>query len=241
MKSNHRTINRPWFIRALLRYDTAAFIACIAFFLVWPRFDLSVSRLFFDMNTHAFIWKDHLIPRSIYSLTHLIGGTIVITLPIMIFASFVKKKGFLAQRRKALIFLLSLALLGPGLVVNVILKEHWDRPRPRQIIEFGGDKQYEAPFAPDFMSEGCYSFVSGHASVGFYFFGLALLSRKRKWLVLPILAGTVIGAGRIVQGGHFFSDVLFSGWVVWFCSILLYTQFFKLNANLVENEPVQEI
>lgn len=112
-------------------------------------------------------------------------------------------------------------------MVNLVLKDNWGRPRPRQVIEFGGEHDYRSPFDPSFVRKSGSSFVCGDASVDFSFFSLALFLRKRKWLWLSGIAGTVIGFSRIVQGAHFFSDVLFSGWVVWFCSIILHTLFFE--------------
>jgi lipid A 4'-phosphatase len=37
-----------------------------------------------------------------------------------------------ADRRKMLVYLLAALVIGPGLVVNSMLKNHWGRSRPRQ-------------------------------------------------------------------------------------------------------------
>jgi lipid A 4'-phosphatase len=108
------------------------------------------------------------------------------------------------------------------------------------VQEFGGDRAFLSPFAPEAGQVDGHSFVSGHASVGFYFFGFALLSRRRRWLLLPVIAGSVIGATRIAQGGHFASDVLFSGWVEWYFTIFLYAlfatgRFFHSDAELADS------
>lgn len=222
--------------RIFFRYDLAVFLACIAFFLIFPKFDLYVSQHFYDSPSGRFFWKNHFITDFIYELTHVIAAAMLITLPVMIVLGFLIKIRFLKHNRRALVFLLTALLVGPGLIVNSLLKENWERPRPRQVMEFGGDKNFVAPFAPTFECDKCRSFVSGHASVGFYFFALALLLRNRKWFLLPITLGIVIGATRVVQGGHFFSDVLFSGWVVWFSSLILYQLFFKppFNKRIVD-------
>ena len=39
---------------------------------------------------------------------------------------------------RAAVFLVLSLLLGPGLLVNVILKDNWGRPRPGSVVEFGG-------------------------------------------------------------------------------------------------------
>jgi len=217
-----RKLNSP-----LFRYDVAAFLLCIVFFLIWPDFDLYVSRHFYDESAGGFFWNHTFVAEFIYTATDVIAGVAIFGLPTAIVAGWLSKKEFLVRRRRALVFVFTVLVVGPGLVVNAALKDHWDRPRPRQVVEFGGERTYEPPFNPSFACDNCHSFVSGHASIGFFFFSLALLSRKRKWLWLPVIAGSVIGATRIVQGGHFFSDVVFSGWAVWFCSLILYAWFFE--------------
>ena len=54
--------------------------------------------------------------------------------------------------------------------------------------------------------------------------------RRRPWLaaafvLLGLTAGTVIGLARIVAGGHFPSDVLWSGGIVYFTALALAAPF----------------
>ena len=43
--------------------------------------------------------------------------------------------------------MLFLLLLGPGLLVNVVLKDNsTGRARPSQVLEFGGSHQFSSPF-----------------------------------------------------------------------------------------------
>jgi lipid A 4'-phosphatase len=214
-------------LRLLLRYDTIVFLACIVFFLFWPDYDLSISQYFYDGGSGKFIGTYYIIFDYIQDLTSIIATTLSITLISIVAFCWLLKKDFLGQRWRIFVFLLTSFILGPGIMVNLVLKENWGRPRPRQVIEFGGSNDYRSPFDPSFDRKSGSSFVCGDASVGYFFFSLALLLRKRKWLWLSIIAGTVIGFGRVVQGAHYFSDVLFSGWVVWFCSLILYTLFFE--------------
>ncbi len=212
--------------RILLRFDTVVFLLCVVFFLLWPGFDLYVSGNFYDPASESFFLKNNIIASTIYTLTSVVGWVIFVSPLVLIGLSYFSKKDCFVQHRKVFVYLLCATLLGPGLMVNAVFKDHWGRPRPRHVVDFGGSKIYQPPLSPNFECNKCHSFVSGHASVGFYFFSLALLARKRRWFLLPIFAGSVIGAVRVIQGGHFFSDVLFSGWVVWFCSISLYSLFF---------------
>jgi lipid A 4'-phosphatase len=125
-----------------------------------------------------------------------------------------------ARWRKIGLFLVLVMLIGPGLIVNVALKDHWGRPRPRNVTDFDGRYQYEKLMSVDTSSPGL-SFPCGHASMGFYLFipWFVLRKKRRGWayvsLAAGILFGLLIGLARIAQGGHWFSDVVSAGLLVY--------------------------
>ena len=49
---------------------------------------------------------------------------------------------------RAIVFLVATLALGPGLLVNVGLKDHWGRPRPIDVTQFGGDQHFVAWWDP---------------------------------------------------------------------------------------------
>src|SRR6202007_2501046 len=107
---------------------------------------------------------------------------------------------------------------GPGLVTNAILKDHWGRARPTQITEFGGTKAFTPALVPARQCERNCSFVAGHPALGFYLVSFGFLvppPRRRVVEAIAIATGALFGAARIAQGGHFLSDVVFSGLVVY--------------------------
>lgn len=171
-----------------------------------------------------FIYHYSNIPALILSIGALVGYV------------FSYSKERLLPYRKIFIFLVLAMVLGPGILVNSILKDNWGRPRPRELVQFGGEHAYEAPLTIDPTSPGK-SFPCGHATMGFYFFALALVLRKHKrklanlTLLAAILWGSVIGWIRMGQGGHFASDVLWAGTLVYLSSYLLYRAF-ALHRNL---------
>ncbi len=116
-------------------------------------------------------------------------------------------------RRQGLFLLLSVAL-GPGLLVNAVFKDHWGRPRPRDIVEFGGPLHYRVAPLPG--GEGGSSFPCGHCSVGFLYAAGWWVWRRRRpawaWgsLAVGLAAGFALGLGRMAAGGHFLSDVIWS-------------------------------
>jgi len=132
--------------------------------------------------------------------------------------SFQKVKWF--KWRKIGAFLVLSMLLGPGLLINTILKDNWGRPRPRNLMEFGGKYQYEAVLSRDSQSSG-QSFPCGHASMGFYLFVPWFVLRKNHRrlaigsLGAGLVCGTAIGIARMAQGAHFASDVLWAAGLVY--------------------------
>ena len=121
---------------------------------------------------------------------------------------------------RAALFLPLVLLLGPGLLVSG-LKGHWGRPRPREVIEFGGTVGYRAPWQPATPLNDNGSFPSGHASMGFVLGAPAFLYRRRRpglaaaFLAAGLIAGFALGAARVLQGGHFPTDVLWAGMMVY--------------------------
>lgn len=122
---------------------------------------------------------------------------------------------FFGLSRAAVFYLTLVFLLGPGLLVNGGLKEHWGRARPSQITEFGGVKHYTPPLLISDQCDHNCSFVSGEASVGFAFaaFGFAAANprMRRVGLAAGLGLGSAFGLLRMAQGGHFLSDVFFAG------------------------------
>lgn len=125
------------------------------------------------------------------------------------------------------LFLFLLLAIGPGLLVNSVFKENWGRPRPRQVVEFGGDMPFLPVWQKGVAGEGN-SFASGHASIGFYTLApfFVLRRRNRFWARVALAAGmtygALMGAGRMVQGGHFFSDVVWAWGFVFLSGVTLY-------------------
>jgi lipid A 4'-phosphatase len=105
-------------------------------------------------------------------------------------------------------------VVGPGLIVNVFLKEYWGRPRPASTDLFGG----LLPFVPagewsNACPDNC-SFVSGEASSIFWLICLIPLwpQRLRGKAVLATAAICVFSASlRVAFGGHYLSDVVLGG------------------------------
>lgn len=124
-------------------------------------------------------------------------------------------------RRPALLYLLTFALVN-GLLVT-LLKEFWPRPRPVQVIDFGGCFPFRPFYHPLFAPEAHKSFPSGHAASGFVFFALfwgGVLMKNRALqvtgLLLGLFFGLLLSSMRIMMGAHFFFDTVASAALMWY-------------------------
>lgn len=187
-------------------------------FTPWSaELDLKTSHIFYHNGafvSHPFwnwIYIYALWPAWILTFIALIGFIL----------SF--KKTYRAWRTPCLYLLLTFSI-GAGLIIHAVLKDHWGRPRPRQVIEFGGVQPFRPYYEPNFgnQPEPSKSFACGHASLGYYFFALAFLgaiyrSRLLYWLGLSLAwgLGILLSIARIAQGGHFLSDTLASALIMW--------------------------
>jgi membrane-associated PAP2 superfamily phosphatase len=128
------------------------------------------------------------------------------------------------------LFFALLLIVGPGILVNCVFKPYWSRPRPHATTEFGGPRAFLPVWQRGFGDEDS-SFPSGHAATAFYLMAPAFVCyRRRPWLaagflLFGIASGVVVGLARIVAGGHFPSDVLWAGGIVYFTALALAAPF----------------
>ena len=211
-----------------------------AVFTAFPDIDLWVSGLFFRPEA-GFYLKDVWWAVAIYESIPIIAVTVGVGSLLVLILNLVRRRQAGPLSNRFLLFTLAALAVGPGLVVNAGLKDHWGRARPRDVTEFSGQKRFTPALQPtDQCARNC-SFVAGHPSVVFWLaaFGFAAATRKRRNWIFAAAAtlGLVAGFGRIVQGGHFLSDVVFSGLTVFAVICVLAKYFFKLDHNPAEEGP----
>jgi lipid A 4'-phosphatase len=213
---------RPWLAEALTLLTLAALITAV--FAATPL-DIAAARLFYRPASPD-PWP--LAAREPWSLLYAAAPWITASLVLgglaLLAAGRLRRQEW--QRRCALLLLLALAL-GPGLLVNGVFKDHWARPRPREILQLGGALSYVPAPLPG--RNGGASFPCGHCSVGFLYGAGWWIWRRRRpaWarasLVLGIAAGLALGLGRMAAGAHFLSDVLWSALLAYgVCHVLSY-------------------
>lgn len=196
-------------------------------FLMIPEIDLWISSLFADSQNHFWL-KDEWFPYRLRKL-----GIFAPRLIIILLALFVVARLFWPELKKLfslshILFLLASAALGPGLLINLLLKANWGRARPVQTDIFGGDWPFSEIWVMVDHCPGNCSFVSGEGSMSFWLLGLVILLPKEWWKASFWIAlgfTLLFSLNRIAFGGHYFSDILLSwaltGWVM----VVLYALF----------------
>ena len=196
-------------------------------FALWPQLDLDVSALFYDPAKHAFAawgwwWLDD--ARD--------AATAIIALLVAPAFFAVAGKLVLPRRRmlipgRATLFLIVTLAVGPGILANGILKEHWARMRPEDVTQLGGKHAFTPwwdPRGP--CTENC-SFIAGEPSGAFWTLAPAALAPPQ-WRLLAyagaLAFGAAMGALRVAGGAHFVSDVIFAGvfmfLLIWILSLI---------------------
>ncbi len=185
-------------------------------FIGFAGIDLWFTGLFWN-GTDGFFLRDTWWARTMYQVIPILTFSVVGMALMGLIVNAVRRRPLGPWRSRTFLYLIAVVAIGPGLVVNVVFKDHWGRARPRDVVEFGGTKAFTPAFViSDQCPKNC-SFVAGHPSMAFAMVALVLVAagprprRQRAGLIAVVVAaGMLVGFGRIVQGGHFLSDVIFS-------------------------------
>ena len=212
----------------LSRIFVGSFFSAVLLFYAFPEWDIRFSMLFYDPVSRFYL-ADAPFCRWIYKSVEIMTIGWVVLAVLLLARLWIRKKILFGLSAKHLTYLLAALAIGPGLMVNLVLKDNWGRARPYDVIQFGGTSAFTPAFV---MSSECHhncAFVSGHAAMGFYFIAFGFLCQRRRSLVFLFagIYGAVVGMVRILQGGHFLSDVVFAFFIVYAVSAVLYWIMFE--------------
>lgn len=230
--------------RASVRAPFAAIVAATALisavFLAFPGLDLWFSGLFYQPGAGFAAASDptlmklrELGPLFVWTIGGLAATTLIarVALP--------DRPPLVALRAPA--FLITSLALGPGLLVNGILKSFSGRPRPRYVEAFGGDLPYVPVWRfTDLCADNC-SFVSGEGSSGLWFLALALVVPAAWRLPTAIAAGGLglaVSLNRVAFGGHFLSDSLLAWCLTALVILLCYRLYYVWTPRLLTDDAL---
>lgn len=202
----------------ILNWIFLAGIICTILF-IFPGLDIQISEVFYNGQS-AFTYGQNKFLLSVFHFVPLLTYTAAIIYITVLLCQFF----FRRKVSKIILYLILTMVIGPGLIVNSLLKENFGRARPRDIIEFGGNLSFEKALIISNQCQTNCSFTSGHAAAAYYFTNLSFIVPRRRFAryFLPaMLYGTLVGIMRIAQGGHFASDIAFSCLIILLVNLLV--------------------
>lgn len=198
-------------------------VVTLLFFNRFPEIDVAVSRAFFDPRrcdwagpgvpcTFFPFYESKALEALRFGLQYLqlvvAVGLLVHLVVRYVRGARLRGPGVASELAAFLSYLICV-----GLVVNVVLKAHWGRPRPFQIDVFNGESpMVRAGEISSYCQANC-SFVSGEAAGAFWLVCVAILLPER-WRLSGVLMAVAIALVttflRVAFGMHFLSDVVMS-------------------------------
>lgn len=178
--------------------------------------DIWFSGLFYSAGTNTWVPRSNLMQFARSGVPPLIIGAVVFYTLLWAAGAVLKDVIWNANGKRAAFLVVSLSL-GPGLVVESILKTQLGRSRPRDTDLFGGAEAFASALWPVGACERNCSFVSGHAALAFWTTAFAFLlpvAFRVPVMLTGLALGFLMGLTRIMEGAHFLSDVVIAGLIV---------------------------
>ena len=187
-------------------------VALSALFLLFPGLDVWFSGLFYDPDAGfpaarvpALRWLRQLADAIIWAAAIAVILSVLVKLMLPDTRSLIKPR--------AALFLGSTLIVGPGLLVNGLLKANWGRPRPIAVEEFGGYLPFVEVWRISGLCDGNCSLVSGEASSAIWLLALALvvpIAWRNRVAAATLILAAVFSINRVAFGAHLISDVVLS-------------------------------
>ena len=198
-------------------------------FGLYPGLDLKVAAFFYDATAKTFPLKSVTWAMIARDGAMWVAWALVLPAIITFVVKLIRPVKPLMMSGRAMVFLLVTMLLSAIVISNVIFKGHWGRPRPVVVTEFNGPLEFKAWWDPRGACPKNCSFFSGEGATAFWTYAPAALTPPQ-WRPVAYVAATAFGLAtgglRMAFGGHFTTDVLFSGiasfLVIWLAYAFIY-------------------
>lgn len=213
-----------WYWHLLVSMIVFVFLALI---FELSHLDLWFADRLFELEGHAWTLKSNWLT---YNVIHQDGKRAMeaLGLAAFLFALASWKFGPLKPYRKSLIYLFSALVLIPSAIA--LLKHFSEVPCPWNLKHYGAARIYAHSLSYSLgTGHGGHCFPSGHASAAYallalYFAAYPHVARK-KWLFLipGVLLGITFGLAQQLRGAHFMSHDIWTAFLSWFISLLLFS------------------
>jgi membrane-associated PAP2 superfamily phosphatase len=213
----------------------------ISIFITVSDVDRIVADYFYAIQGNQWAWKDSFIAEQFF---HKGGRNLSLIFALASLALLISScfQNSLGAHTKPLLYLF-LATTGGSLLIS-ILKASFSVPCPWEFYRYGGTLDYHNLIEQLFLRNGSGCFPAGQASAGYawvscYFLGLHYQSKWR-WagLIIPILAGIILGFAQQIRGAHFISHDLWTLAICWIFSLSLFLSLFK---SSLEKSTIREL
>jgi lipid A 4'-phosphatase len=217
-------------------------------FAALPRLDLEISRLFISPETGHFALLDDLHAGRLSWAMHLRDASMWVVTVLAIAAGAAVAIKCLAPRRRmrvggrAVLFLLGTLALAPGVLANVVLKEHWGRPRPILVHDFGGNQSFVPWWDPRGSCTHNCSFIAGEPAGAFWTLAPAALAPPPVRVFAygaAVAFGSTVGLLRLAFGAHFFTDVAFAGLFTFLIIWLVHGALYRWRATAISDAALE--
>ena len=211
-------------------------------FGVWPRLDLAASTPFYDPKTHDFSLNAHVWSQYARTAARALITLLIVPAGIALLGKFLFPRRRMLIKTEAVLFLIGTLAVGPGLLTNTLLKDHWGRARPIDVTEFGGTDRFTPWWDPRGDCPNNCSFVAGEPAGAFWTMAPAALAPPQ-WRALAygsaLAFGAAVGVLRMAAGAHFFTDVVFAGVFSFLVIWLVHGWLYRWPRTRISDEAVE--
>ena len=209
-------------------------------FGLYPDLDIRVTGLLFNPELNVYPVRRVLVVVRLAAMWVIAALAVPAFLALLLKLIMPRKRMFIPGR--AVVFLIATLALGPGLMVNVIAKDHWGRPRPVDVQQMGGTDPFVAWWDPRGPCPKNCSFVSGDVAGGFWTMAPAALA-PAPWRPLAYAAAIAFGSGiaaiRMLFGGHFFTDTVFAGVITFLIIWVVFNVLYRWQATRLSDAAIE--
>jgi lipid A 4'-phosphatase len=212
-------------------------------FAIAPKLDIALEAPFFDSAGIGFWARVDGVLLPLRTMSSWAIALVAAPAFVALAVKLVRPRLAMLLPARAVLLMIATLALGPGLITNILLKDHWGRPRPIDIAEFGGDEHFVPWWDPRGDCPKNCSFVAGEPSGAFWTLAPAVVLPAPWRAVASATAltfGVMVGLLRMAAGGHFLTDVVFAGVFTFLLIWLAHGLIYRFAATRISDRVVED-